>query len=88
MLNREQLDGIRVKIVHKMSSMIGSKECELSNKELTSLLRLALNNIRSQAQLFDIFDEVLSERVAQSGINNEEFAGILEVIADHNQACP
>ena len=48
MLNKEQLEGIRVKVIHKMSKMIGSKECELSNKELTSLLRLALNNIRSQ----------------------------------------
>ena len=47
MLNKEQLEGIRVKVIHKMSKMIGSKECELSNKELTSLLRLALNNIRS-----------------------------------------
>jgi predicted DNA-binding protein (UPF0251 family) len=48
MLNKEQLEGIRVKVIHKISTQIGSKECELSNKELTSLLRLALKNVRSQ----------------------------------------
>ena len=26
--------------------------------------------------------------MASSGITNEDFAGILEVVADHNQACP
>ena len=29
----------------------------------------------------------MSERVASSGISNEDFAGILEVVADHNQSC-
>jgi hypothetical protein len=31
-----------------------------------------------------MFDEVLSERVSSSGMSNEEFSAILEVVADHN----
>ena len=40
--------------------------------------------MRSQDQLFEVFDELLSERVSGAGVSNSEFAGVLEVIADHN----
>ena len=74
MLSKEQLEGLRGKAVQKLSKHIKDKETELSNQELTSLLRLALKHIRSQDEVFEMFDEVLSERVSSSGISNAEFA--------------
>lgn len=79
-----QLDTFRSKSVHTVSQQLRSKESELSTKQLIDLLRLALKHIRSQDKLFEMFDEVLSERVSSSGMSNEEFSGILEVVADHN----
>lgn len=73
--------------IEKISTQLKTNEAQLSNKEITDLLRLALKHTRSSESLFEIFDEILSERVSASGINNEDFAYIMEVIADHNQSC-
>jgi len=88
MLSVEQLYTLRTKSMNTVSQQLRSKESELSTKQLVDLLRLALKHLRSQDQLFEMFDEVLSERVSSSGMSNEEFSAILEVVADHNQSCP
>lgn len=84
LLSVEQLYTLRTKSMNTISLQLRSKESDLSTKQLVDLLRLALKHIRSQDHLFEMFDEVLSERVSSSGMSNEEFSSILEVVADHN----
>ncbi len=63
MFSNEQLNSLGQKSLERISSQLKSSEAQLSTKELTDLLRLAMQHSRSQDQLFELFDEILAERV-------------------------
>lgn len=57
---------------------------DLSNHEITSLLRLALKYLKGEG-VFEKFDEVIGERIQSGALNTREFAEIMEAIASNNQ---
>ena len=62
---------------------------ELSNEDLVSLFSLALKHLRPESThdhpLFDLFDELFTDRL--QGITSDQFALLMDTIAEHNQLC-
>jgi hypothetical protein len=71
LLNQEQVEALRVKAIKCIElQMKGSSGAEeLSIQELIILLRLSLKYLSQHDDVFERFDEVLSDRIANSGIN-------------------
>jgi hypothetical protein len=57
----------------------------MSNKQLSHLLSLSLKHLRSQDQIFELFDEIFTDRL--EGIKPNDLANIMDVVAEHNQIC-
>lgn len=38
--------------------------------------------------MFERFDEVLSERIGEGSIDNDQFSTLMDTLAHHNQICP
>ncbi len=84
MFTQEQVLGLRQSAIRCISRNLSAQSAEsLSNQEIVNLLQLGLKHISNES-LYQTFDEVLSERVAKSGISNKDFAQLMEVVADHN----
>lgn len=43
--------------------------------------------LRSHASLFELFDEVMSERIRTKSVTMDQFAMLMEEIATYNQQC-
>lgn len=71
LLNIEQVEALRIKATKCIEIQMngGSGTEELSTEELIKLLRPSLKYLNQHDNVFERFDEVLSDRIANSGID-------------------